>query len=303
MTRSFPFAQLAFQLGLALAAGAPASAITVPSGFQVASVATGISQPAVIAFAPDGRLFIGDKSSGTIRVVDGTLQATPLLRLSDFITAPAYYDSYFERGLLGIAFDSSFATNHFVYVYYTICKVPGSSTCQTAVNRIVRFTTSGDLVVPGSQAILLDDIPNDAGNHNAGWIDVGPDGKLYASVGDGGSVHTKAQDLTNLNGKVLRININGSIPSDNPYVGQAGLRPEVRAYGFRNPWRCRFQPGTGRLFCADVGESTWEEIDLVAKGLNFGWPTTEGPFTQASFPQFTTPLYWYNHNGLRAAIT
>src|SRR5262249_9751815 len=122
-------------------------------------------------------------------------------------------------------------------------------------------------------------------------------------VGDGGSVHTKAQDLTNLNGKVLRININGSIPSDNPYVGQAGLRPEVWAYGFRNPWRCRFQPGTGRLLCADVGESTWEEIDLVAKGLNFGWPTTEGPFTQASFPQFTTPLYWYNHNGLRAAIT
>ena len=152
--------------------------------------------------------------------------------------------------------------------------------CQTAKNRVVRVTAgyqgSPDQADPASQVILLDDIDNDAGSHNAGWLGFGPlDGKLYVSVGDGGLIHTKAQDLGSLDGKILRLNADGTVPLDNPFVGQFGARPEVWALGFRNPWRCRFHPD-GRLFCGDVGEQTSEELDVVVKGGNYGWPDDRG---------------------------
>jgi PKD repeat protein len=143
--------------------------------------------------------------------------------------------------------------------------------------------------------VLLDDIDSDAGNHNGGWIDFGPvDRKLYVSIGDGGSVHTKSQDLGSLNGKILRLNADGSVPADNPFVGLFQARTEIYALGLCNPWRCRFHPD-GRLFCGDVGENSWEEIDWIVPGGNYGWPTTEGAFNSSVYPQFVEPIYVYSH--------
>ena len=291
-----------------LLARTPVTDAAVVNGFQDGPVAT-VSQPSVITFAPDGRLFIGEKASGRIRVYKGGVLLTqPFLDLNDFVPAGTYFDTYFERGLLGIAFDPSFAANKFVYVYYSLCKSPGnppqpgSGTCSSAKNRVVRFVANGDVVDPTSNTVLLDDIDSDAGNHNAGWLGFSPiDGYLYVSIGDGGATSSKAQSLGSLNGKLLRLNPNGSAPSDNPFVGQSGARAEIWAYGFRNPYRCRFA-GDGRLFCADVGQNSWEELDVVTKGANYGWPTTEGFFDPAVYPQFTNPIHAYVHPNASAAI-
>ncbi len=304
MRRLLPVFVLAFELLL----GGTAHGAVVASGFQDAQVTT-TSGPSVLAFAPDGRLFIGEKASGKIRVFkSGALLSQPFVNLNDFMPAGTYFDTFNERGLLGIAFDPSFGSNGYVYVYYTICKVPGNppqpgtNTCQLAKNRVARFTASGDVVDGTSHVVLLDDIDSDAGNHNSGWLGFGPlDGKLYVSAGDGGSSSAKAQNLGSLNGKVLRLNPNGSVPSDNPFVGQSGARGEVWALGLRNPFRCRFA-SDGRLFCADVGANSVEEVNVITRGANYGWPSTEGPFTAASFPAFTNPIYSYAHNGSSAAI-
>src|SRR5262245_12774696 len=283
---------------LLAAAGARAD---VPPGFQDTEIASGLPEPTALGFSPDGRLFFTEKATGKVRVIkDGALLDAPFFDANDVIQPPAYFDSFLERGMLGIAFDPDFATTQYVYLYYSICKIPGTSMCQTAKNRVVRVTAgyqgSADQADPASQMILLDDIDNDAGSHNAGWLGFGPiDGKLYVSVGDGGLIHTKAQDLESLDGKILRLNADGTAPLDNPFVGLFGARPEVWALGFRNPWRCRFHPD-GRLFCGDVGEQTSEELDVVVRGGNYGWPVTEGKFDSATMPQFEQPLYVYIHN-------
>jgi glucose/arabinose dehydrogenase len=290
---------------LLVAAGALAD---VPPGFQDTEVASGLPEPAALGFAPDGRLFFTEKATGRVRVIkDGALLDAPFFDANDVIEPPAYFDSFLERGMLGIAFDPDFATTQYVYLYYSICKVPGSDMCQTAKNRVVRVTAgyqgSADQADPASQVILLDDIDNDAGSHNAGWLGFGPlDGKLYVSVGDGGLIHTKSQDLGSLDGKILRLDADGGVPLDNPFVGLFGARPEVWALGFRNPWRCRFHPDS-RLFCGDVGEQTSEELDVVIKGGNYGWPVTEGKFDSATMPQFQQPLFVYIHDLLDGATS
>lgn len=286
-----------------------ASQAAVPSGFQDSLVAT-VSQPSVLAFAPDGRLFIGEKASGRIRIYEnGALLTQPFLDLDDFAPAGTYFETFNERGLLGIAFDPSFAANGFVYVYHSLCKTPGnppqpgSNTCVTARNRVVRVRANGDVVDPTSHVVLLDDIENDAGNHNAGWIGFGPlDDRLYVAIGDGGSYTQQAQALNTLRGKILRIGSDGAIPADNPFVGTLGARGEIWATGVRNPYRCRFA-SDGRLFCGDVGNQYWEELNVVTRGANLGWPNTEGPFDAATHPQLTAPIHAYYHtNNMSAAI-
>ena len=289
-----------------LAALAPrAFGATVPPGFQDSLVASGLSAPATLAFAPDGRLFIGEKASGKVRVVkNGSLLASAFLDVNTVVPAGGALDTFNERGLLGIAFDPSFATNGFVYLYYTLCKPPATNPCATgnSKNRIVRVHASGDVADGSTPTVVIDNIDSDAGNHNAGWIGFGPtDGKLYVAVGDGGQDHTKSQNLASLSGKVLRLEANGAVPADNPYAGSPTARGEIWASGLRNPWRCRFRDD-GRLLCADVGENTWEEVNVIFPANNYGWPTTEGAFTLAQFPTFTPPIYTYNHNGTSAAI-
>src|ERR1044071_274764 len=255
-------------------------AATLPAGFSESHWGSGMPSAATsMAFAPDGRLFVC-LQSGQVRVIDkdGGLLANPFVTLS--------VDSNGERGLLGVAFDPNFASNRYVYLYHT---VPGSP----AHNRISRFTANGNVAAPNSEFVVLDlDNLSNATNHNGGAIHFGPDGKLYVGVGENANA-ANAQTLTNRLGKMLRINPDGSIPSDNPFFNTAtGANRSIWALGLRNPFTFAFQPGTGRMFINDVGQSTWEEINDGIAGSNYGWNLSEGP---TSNPMFRSPLFFYGH--------
>jgi glucose/arabinose dehydrogenase len=238
-------------------------------------------------FAPDGRLFVCEQG-GRVRVITsaGVLLTTPFLTLS--------VSSLGERGLLGIAFDPSFASNRYVYVYYT-------ATTPTVHNRISRFTANGNVAVAGSEQIIFElDVLSSATNHNGGALTFGPDGKLYAAVGDNAN-GANAQSMSTLHGKILRINADGTIPADNPfYSGTTGKNRAIWALGLRNPFTFAFQPFGSAFYINDVGQNTWEEINDGVAGANYGWPTTEGPTTD---PRFRSPRYAYNHSGSVCAIT
>jgi glucose/arabinose dehydrogenase len=256
-----------------------AAAATLPSGFTEAVVASGLSNPTAMAFAPDGRLFVCQQG-GQLRVIkNGALLATPFLTVT--------VSSSGERGLLGVAFDPNFATNHFLYVYYT-------ATTPTIHNRVSRFTANGDVAVAGSEAIVLElDNLSSATNHNGGAMHFGDDGKLYIGVGENAN-GANAQSLGNLLGKILRINADGTIPSDNPfYTRTTGRNRAIWALGLRNPFTFAFQPQTGRMFINDVGQNTWEEINDGIIASNYGWPETEGPTGNSSY---RSPLYYYGHS-------
>jgi glucose/arabinose dehydrogenase len=247
----------------------PALAV-VPGNFSDVELVGGIMEPTLMAIAPDGRIFVSEQA-GKLRVIkNGALLTAPFVTLN--------VNRSGERGLLGIAFDPAFATNRFVYVYYTSSTGPH--------NRVSRFTASGD-VAAGGETVLLDLPTLVAQNHNGGAIHFGPDGKLYIAVGDNAK-GANAQSLSTPLGKLLRINPDGTIPSDNPFVGSTtGINRSIWALGLRNPFTFAFQPGTGRLFINDVGQSAWEEINEGVAGANYGWPTTEGnPATRRSAHRF-----------------
>src|SRR5436189_53648 len=218
-----------FALTIVFGYGSNASAAgaTLPQGFSETMVSGGLSSPTAMDFAPDGRLFVC-LQAGQLRVIkNGTLLATPFLTVT--------VDSSGERGLLGVAFDPNFATNNFIYVYYT---VPGSP----AHNRVSRFTANGDTAVAGSEFILLNlNNLSAATNHNGGAIHFGPDGKLYIAVGENGNP-ANSQSIGNLLGKVLRINSDGTIPSDNPPMfpgitgSTSGNNRAIWSVGLRNPY-------------------------------------------------------------------
>lgn len=263
----------------------PAAAAILPSGFTETLVASGLASPTAMAFAPDGRLFICEQG-GRVRVVkNGSLLPSP------FVALPVH--SAGERGLLGVAFDPDFTSNQYVYVYYT-------ATSPTYHNRISRFTASGDVAAAGSELVLLDLDPlSGALNHNGGALHFGPDGMLYAAVGDNAN-GVNAQSLANLHGKILRLNRNGSIPTDNPFYSvAAGKNRAIWALGLRNPFTFSIDPVTSAMFVNDVGEGEWEEVNEAAAGANFGWPDTEG-FTSDS--RFQSPRYAYPHTGGACAI-
>ena len=164
-----------------------------------------------------------------------------------------------------------------------------------AHNRISRFTAAGDVAAPGSETTLVG-LPNlsTATNHNGGGMHFGSDGKLYVGVGENANP-PQAQDLSVPFGKLLRFNEDGSIPSDNPFFAtQSGIARAIWAYGLRNPFTFAFQPGTGRLHVNDVGQSTWEEIDVGAAAANYGWPNSEGPDNVGA--GITGPLFAYKHS-------
>jgi glucose/arabinose dehydrogenase len=264
-------------LVLLLLFAAAVNAATLPPGFTETSI-SGLSNPTAMEIAPDGRIFVCQQG-GALRVIkNGVLLSTPFLTLS--------VDANGERGLLGIAFDPNFASNNFLYVYYTVPSTPRH-------NRVSRFTANGDVAVPGSETIILElnDLST-ATNHNGGAIHFGPDGKLYVAVGENAN-RANAQTLSNMLGKMLRINSNGTIPADNPFFNTAtGNNRSIWALGLRNPFTFAFQPGTGRMFINDVGEVTWEEINDGIAGSNYGWPNTEGVTTN---PAFRSPLLAYAH--------
>ncbi len=251
--------------------------VTVPSGFVHSDFVTDLEAPTVMEFAPDGRLFVAEKG-GTLRIVeDEVLFPTPFISLS--------VDSSMERGLLGLAFDPDFESNGYIYLHYTTSTGP-------IHNRISRFTaneTQPNLVVPGSEQVLLD-IPGDIGVvHHGGAIHFGNDGKLYIAVGDNTNP-PNAQSLDNLFGKILRINADGSVPEDNPFYNVDGAMKKIWALGLRNPYTFAFKPGTDIMYINDVGFHSWEEINQGLGGANYGWPICEGV---CSDPNVVNPVYSY----------
>ncbi|MCW5910220.1 MAG: PQQ-dependent sugar dehydrogenase [Cyclobacteriaceae bacterium] len=199
-------------LGLALHLLADAQ--TFPSGFERIPVASGISSPTVMTFAPDGRIFVAQQN-GVLRVIKNeTLLTTPFITLSSV-------SSTGERGLIGIALDPDFADNSYVYLYYTTSTAP-------VHNRIVRYTANGDVALAGSEQPILElDNLSGATNHNGGALAFGPDGKLYVAVGDNAN-GAHAQNLDTYHGKFLRINKDGSAPADNPFYTAAASEQRKR---------------------------------------------------------------------------
>jgi uncharacterized repeat protein (TIGR03806 family) len=270
---------------LALLPG-PAPAARLPDGFAEAQVADKLTGATAMDIAPDGRIFICEQT-GALRVVkDDALLPTPFISLT--------VDSSWERGLLGVALDPQFPKSPYVYVC-TIAPEPYPH------HRISRFTARGDVAVPGSEVVLLegDDQRKLGGSvqngHQGGAIHFGPDGKLYIAIGDQ-TAGQPAQDMASFQGKMLRINPDGSIPEDNPFVKTAsGKYRAIWALGLRNPFTFAFQPGTGRMLINDVGGAN-EEINEGAAGTNYGWPTADhGP---TSDPRFKGPIHWYKESGI-----
>jgi glucose/arabinose dehydrogenase len=278
---------VALTITFLIASLSPVKAATLPVGFAETEIAVGLLDPTSMEFAPDGRLFVL-LQGGTIRLIkNDSLLPTPVLNLT--------VDTYNERGLEGITFDPNFPTAPYIYVYYT-------AVTPTIHNRVSRFTMNGDVADPNSETIILDlDTLDEAGMHNAGAMRFGQDGKLYVAVGDNGR-GANAQSLSNLFGKILRIDKDGSIPTDNPfYTTATGVNRAIWARGLRNPFSFQFQPGTWRMFINDVGGNVNEEINEGFRGGNYGWPTTEGPI--GAHTEFIAPLYYYGHVGNDCAIT
>ncbi len=246
-------------------------------------IGSDLDSPSSMAITPDGRLLINELG-GQIRVFkNGVLLPNPAYTLQ--------VSNQGEQGLAGLAIDPNFSSNGFIYVYYT-------ALLPQPHNRLSRLTLSGDVVLANSERIFLD-LPA-LGNqiHHGGGVRFGLDGKLYVSVGDHGS-SANAQSLSNLFGKILRLNSDGTVPSDNPFVGVSGARGEIWALGLRNPFKFAIDPVGGHMYINDVGQNTWEEVNLGQRGANYGWPACEGV---CSNQNFVNPIYSYIHNG-NASIT
>lgn len=203
-----------------------------------------------------------------------------------------------EAGLLGLAFDPDYPANGRFYVNYVTQGAPR----RTVIARFSR-AAGASAADPSSELELLG-FEQPYGNHNGGWVGIGPDRHLYVSSGDGGSVgdpQNNAQRLDTLLGKVLRITRSGATPANNPFVATAGARGEIWAYGLRNPYRMAFDLVTGELWAGDVGQSSWEEIDLIRRGRNYGWRVYEGshPYDNPEDipPEaFTAPVHEYTRD-------
>ena len=309
----------------------PAPAVTLPPGFGDALVATA-GAPTALAFTPDGRLLVATQG-GALRVVSGgALLPTAALTLGTKVCSNG------ERGLLGVAVDPQFATNHWIYLYYTFNKNNNGCPTQSLagpVERISRFTLdvpAANVVDPATELVLLDGVLNFAGNHNGGQLRVGPDGYLYAGIGDGGCDYAgdsgcqgsndASRDRNVLNGKIVRIGRDGSVPATNPFLGAGTARcnagpsapgticQEAYAWGFRNPFRFSFRPGDGALFVDDVGEGSWEEVDVVQAGGDYGWPCREGAHTALTTNHCSPtpmnmldPYYEYPHGTIPGTST
>jgi glucose/arabinose dehydrogenase len=259
---------------LVLASSAQAG--TPPSDFSESTVASGLTQPVAIAFLPDGRLLVTEKG-GALKLVSGGSTTT-------LVTIPVCTAS--EMGLLGVAVDPSFSgSSGFIYLYRSAPSATGCASSTGRFNQVVRVTMTNGTVDIASLSVLLTGIVTDGGNHDGGTLRIGPDGKLWASVGDSGigdggnpgeSTNPYSQDLGSLNGKMLRLELSGAPAAGNPFIGTPGARGEIYAYGFRNPFRFGFDPATGKAWVGDVGQSTLEELDVVQPGGNYSWPYCEG---------------------------
>ncbi len=284
-----------------------ASAASVPVGFADSAVA-GFSRPTAVEWLPSDQLVVLEQA-GTIKVGPSGGPFTTAMTVSNTCSGS-------ERGLLGFTHDSAFLGNGLVYLYYTRDAPGAPGGC---VNRVSRFRMSGSTIDPASEFVLLDNISSVGGNHNGGDLDIGSDGFLYVSIGDAGvdprgrsGTNRAAQDLSLLNGKILRITRDGQPAPGNPLIpppplssggtaqcatrGNTASTPntacqEIFAWGLRNPFRIAFDrnDGSNRFFINDVGQRTREEVDAGVAGSNYGWPAREGQCPIAQNPPCDPP--------------
>ncbi len=262
-----------------------AVAFAVPPGFQQEVVLSGRVQPVFLTVLPDGRMLLLHKR-GQITIFDPSVQPTTT---QTYMTIPVTeIEIANERGLTSMALDPDFENNNYIYVYYT--HEP------TLQNRIERFTHQGDTADFSSRVLIWED-SEDAllCCHFGGGIGFGPDDKLYLMIGDKWAA-ANSQDLSKAGGKIIRINKDGTIPADNPFVNEPGALDEVWAYGLRNPYRGFWDLPANRLIIGDVGgnvqETAREEINIGVAGANYGWPNCEG---QCADPNVEDPIFDYGH--------
>jgi glucose/arabinose dehydrogenase len=279
----------------AFAQGAPTISLKV--------VASGLSQPVAVTTAGDGtrKLFVVEQD-GLIRlVIRGTLITRPFLDITDLT------DGVGEQGLLGVAFHPKYEDNRRFFIHYT------AANGDTVIAEFKRSRSHPRRALKNSERILLL-IEDPYANHNGGDLQIGPDGYLYIALGDGGGggdPDENGQDLSALLGKILRIDVDArdqgheyAVPNDNPFVGKEGARPEIWNYGLRNPWRFSFDSATGDMWIADVGQNSFEEIDVDRAGsqggVNYGWDVMEAdrcfePSEGCDQTGLTLPVAQYPH--------
>jgi glucose/arabinose dehydrogenase len=259
---------------------------------------TGLNRPVYLTHAGDGsgRLFIVEQPGRILVHQNGSLLPTPFLEISSRVSFGG------ERGLLSVAFHPKYASNGRFFINYT----RSENGLKTFISEFKVSKENPNVADPTEKILLTIDQP--FSNHNGGLNKFGPDGFLYIGMGDGGGAgdpQDNGQNLDTLLGKLLRLDVDSqspyTVPQDNPFVGQRGARPEIWAYGLRNPWRYSFDRCTGRLFLGDVGQNKYEEVDLIEKGKNYGWRLMEGahcfnPSQGCSQVGLELPIAEYDHS-------
>ena len=292
--------------------------LSMPAGFSIQRIASGLTNPTGMTFLPDGRILIALKS-GIVRVYKpgSGLLATP------FIDIRRSVNDFWDHGLLGIAADPNFATNHFVYLLYTY-ENDSTSYSGPKTARLSRVTASGDTASPALTTILgklvgpgcdsfpagSDCLPSENSSHSIGNVKFAPDGTMYVTVGDGASFNVvdplalRSQDLNSLAGKLLHITTSGVGVSTNPFWnGNANAnRSKVWSYGHRNSFRFNLRPATGAIYLGDVGWDTWEKVELGLKGANQGWPCYEGGLQQPGYASFAQCQALYATNNVNPPL-
>ncbi|MFH1194355.1 MAG: PQQ-dependent sugar dehydrogenase [bacterium] len=272
--------------------------------YEVAFPGLSFDAPVDIQSSPDesNRIFIVEQE-GRIKVFENLPGVNSVAEFLD-LTDKVLYGG--EQGLLGLAFHPEFSINGYFYIDYTT-----DNPRRTVISRFKVKLNNPNEADPESESVLLE-IDQPYSNHNGGQIAFGPDGYLYISMGDGGSggdPENRAQNLSSLLGKILRIDVDNSsdgekyaIPTDNPFAGNTNnYMQEIFAYGLRNVWRFSFDHFTGELWAADVGQDVWEEIDIIKNGKNYGWRMMEGfhcynPSSDCEQPGLELPVWEYEHN-------
>jgi len=282
------------------------NAVALPDVNVKAQLIVGSLQaPTDVAFPANGVMWVTEQT-GKIKIIKDGHEAGVLLDVTDKMVD--INNGYDERGLLGIALHPQFASNKKFYVYYSA--PPAGHYNHNAVVAEYKLLPGGDKADANSARQIIS-VEEPESNHNGGCIKFGPDGYLYLGLGDGGGAGDKhgatgnGQNMGTLLGKILRIDVNDAhtykVPADNPFVHTTGARPEIWAYGLRNPYRFSFNKADGHLFAGDVGQNEWEEVDIITKGANYGWRITEGthcynPGHDCNTAGITMPIAEYSHH-------
>ncbi|MFI5219052.1 MAG: PQQ-dependent sugar dehydrogenase [Bacteroidia bacterium] len=271
-------------------------------------ISKGFTSPVGMASPKDGtsRIFIIEQG-GKIKIIkNGILLSMPFIDLSDKLDGLNI--AYSEKGLLGLAFHPDFKNNRRFFVYYSAHNDTRQFDHKSVVAEYKATSANPDVADMREEVIM--EILQPESNHNGGCLQFGKDGFLYIGLGDGGGAgdhHGPIGNGQNLNtwlGKILRIDIDSkkpyAIPADNPFVGKTNTKPEIYAYGLRNPWHFSFDRVTGRLYCGDVGQNNWEETDIIEKGKNYGWRIMESshcfnPVSNCKTDGLMLPIDEYNH--------